>query len=142
MAGGDPTFIGRGWSFPPTFARGAAAPVEMASGHHDIQQSLQILLSTRPGERVMVAEYGCDLWSLVFENVTTALLTRIEDMVERAIVLWEPRIRVDLVTTDVDPVEPALIRIDVAYTVRATNTRSNFVYPFYLHEATIAPPAP
>jgi phage baseplate assembly protein W len=141
MAGGDPSFLGRGWSFPPAFSRGAAA-VEMVSGPQDIQQSLQILLSTRPGERVMVAEYGCDLSRFVFENVTTTLLTRIADMVERAIILWEPRIRVDHVTTEVDPAEPALIQIDVAYTVRATNTRSNFVYPFYLREATIAPPAP
>jgi uncharacterized protein len=140
MAGGDPSFLGRGWSFPPTFPRGAA--VEMVSGPHDIHQSLLILLSTRLGERVMVAEYGCDLWSLVFENVTTSLLTRIEDMVERAIILWEPRIRVDQVTTEVDYAEPACILIDVAYTIRATNARSNFVYPFYLREATIAPPAP
>src|SRR5262245_54842989 len=141
MAGSDPSFLCRGWSFPPRFARSAAA-VEMVSGADDIHQSLLILLSTRLGERVMVAEYGCDLWSLVFENVTTGLLTRIEDMVERAIVLWEPRIRVDQVSTEVDSTEPALIRIDVAYTIRATNARSNFVFPFYLREATIAPPAP
>ena len=61
----------------------------------DIHQSLLILLSTRIGERVMVPEYGCALWSVVFENLTTTLLTRIQDVVERAIVKWEPRIRVD-----------------------------------------------
>ena len=114
----------------------------MVSGLEDIQQSLMILLSTRIGERVMVAEYGCALSSMVFENLTTALLTRLHDMVERAIVKWERRIRVDDVLTEIDPVEPGLVRIEVVYTIRATNTRSNFVYPFYVHEATIAPPAP
>jgi phage baseplate assembly protein W len=141
MSVADPSFLGRGWSFPPTFARGAVT-VEMVSGPEDIHQSLLILLSTRIGERVMVAEYGCALWSVVFENLSTTLLTRIQDMVERAIVKWEPRIRVDDVLTEIDPVEPGLVRIEVVYTIRATNTRSNFVYPFYLHEATIAPPAP
>jgi len=141
MSDTDPSFLGRGWSFPPTFARAAAA-VEMVSGLEDIQQSLMILLSTRIGERVMVAEYGCALSSMVFENLTTALLTRLHDMVERAIVKWERRIRVDDVLTEIDPVEPGLVRIEVVYTIRATNTRSNFVYPFYVHEATIAPPAP
>jgi phage baseplate assembly protein W len=141
MADADPSFLGRGWSFPPTFTRGAAA-VDMVSAHEDIQQSLMILLSTRVGERVMVAEYGCALWSAVFENLTMALLTRLQDMVERAIIKWEPRIRVEDVRTEVDPQEAGLVRIDVVYTIRATNTRSNFVYPFYLREATIAPPAP
>src|SRR5215213_3058539 len=105
MRGPDPSFLGRGWSFPPTFTRGAAA-VDMVSSHEDIQQSLMILLSTRLGERVMVAEYGCALWSVVFENVTTALLTRVKDMVERAIIKWEPRIRVEEVLTEVDPMDP------------------------------------
>ena len=102
MSDTDPSFLGRGWSFPPTFSRGAAS-VEMVSGPEDIHQSLMILLSTRIGERVMVPEYGCALWSVVFENLTTSLLTRIQDMVERAIVKWEPRIRVEDVLTEVDP---------------------------------------
>lgn len=114
----------------------------MVSSAEDIQQSLRILLSTRIGERVMVADYGCALWSLVFENLTTSLLTRLQDMVERAIVKWEPRIRVDEVLTEVDSVEAGLVHINVVYTIRATNARNNFVFPFYLHEATIAAPAP
>lgn len=141
MSGDDPSFLGRGWSFPPTFSRGSAA-VEMVSSAEDIQQSLLILLSTRIGERVMVADYGCALWSVVFENLTTSLLTRLQDMVERAIIKWEPRIRVDEVHTEVDPVEAGLVHINVVYTIRATNTRNNFVFPFYVHEATIAAPAP
>lgn len=141
MSDADPSFLGRGWSFPPTFARGGAA-VEMVSGQEDISQSLTILLSTRIGERVMVPEYGCALWSVVFENLSTSLLTRLQDMVEQAIVKWEPRIKVEEVLTEVDSVVAGLVRIEVVYIIRSTNTRSNFVYPFYIYEATIAPPAP
>jgi len=61
-------------------------------------------------------------------------------MVEQAIVLWEPRI--DVLSVDVvqDPAEDGLVRIEVEFVVRRTNTRSNFVYPFYMREATLALP--
>jgi phage baseplate assembly protein W len=48
----DTTFLGTGWSFPPQFDlrhRGAVT----VSEEEDIEQSLVILLSTHPGERVM-----------------------------------------------------------------------------------------
>ena len=55
----DSSFLGTGWSFPPTFRKGGA-DVEMAAGSEDIHQSLQILLSTRLGERILQPEFGCD----------------------------------------------------------------------------------
>ncbi len=61
----DQPFLGTGWSFPPAFTKGGAE-VEMVSGAEDIHQSLQILLSTRLGERVMQDEFGCDLHSVLF----------------------------------------------------------------------------
>jgi phage baseplate assembly protein W len=61
-------------------------------------------------------------------------------MVEQAIVLWEPRIDVLSVTADADPEHDGLVNIGVEFTVRRTNTRSNFVYPFMLGEATLVRP--
>ena len=131
-----PAFLGTGWSFPPTFSRHLLG-VEMVSGLADIRESLTILFSTALGERVMLPEYGCDLWRMVFRGMTTTLMTEIKDMVEQAIVLWEPRI--DLLNVDVarDPDEDGRVNIDIAFVVRGTNTRNNFVYPFYLREATL-----
>jgi uncharacterized protein len=135
----QPAFLGTGWGFPPTFSRPLQG-VEMVSGVADIRESLHILFSTAQGERVMVPLYGCDLWRMVFRDLTTTLLTELKDMVEQAIVLWEPRI--DLLAVDVvqDLAEDGLVRIEVDFVVRRTNTRSNFVYPFYLREATLALP--
>jgi phage baseplate assembly protein W len=141
MAGpAQPAFLGTGWGFPPTFSRSLQG-VEMVSGVTDIHQSLRILFATAQGERVMVPLYGCDLWRMVFRDLTTTLLTELKDMVEQAIVLWEPRI--DLLAVDVvqDPAEDGLVRIEVEFVVRRTNTRSNFVYPFYMREATLALPS-
>jgi phage baseplate assembly protein W len=141
VAGGEPEFLGRGWSFPPSFSR-ESATTGMISGADDILQSLWILLSTAPGERTMVPDYGCALWRMVFENLDITLMTTLQDIVERAILNWEPRVKVESVVTEADPEIAGLIRINVEYTIRATNTRSNLVYPFYVHEGTIAPPTP
>jgi phage baseplate assembly protein W len=135
----QPAFLGTGWGFPPTFSRSLQG-VEMVSGVTDIHQSLRILFATAQGERIMVPLYGCDLWRMVFRTLTMTLLTELKDMVEQAIVQWEPRI--DVLSVDVvqDPAEDGLVRIEVEFVVRRTNTRSNFVYPFYLREATLALP--
>ena|ERR1044071_9519879 len=135
----EPAFLGTGWSFPPTFARPLQG-VEMVSGVADIHESLRILLGTTPGERVMLPLYGCDLWRMVFRDLTVTLMTELKDMVEQAILLWEPRIDVLAVDVVQDPEQDGLVRIGVEFVVRRTNTRSNFVYPFYLREATLALP--
>lgn len=51
-------FLGRGWSFPPTLTDGGVA---MAAYEEDIEQSLCVLFSTSPGERVCHYDYGCPL---------------------------------------------------------------------------------
>jgi len=137
----DPAFLGRGWSFPPSFSRSSAS-VDMVSGAEDIRQSLWILLSTSIGERIMVPGFGCSLTPMVFDGVTVTFLTKLQDVVRTAILDWEPRITVNDVLAVDDRAEPGLVRLTVEYTIRATNARSNLVYPFYLREATIAPQAP
>jgi hypothetical protein len=138
-APGDPSFLGTGWSFPPTFSRDLRG-LEMVSGITDIRQSLHILFGTAQGERIMLPGYGCDLWRSVFQDFTTTRATELKDMVEQAIILWEPRIDVLSVEVTSDPLQ-GLILIDISYVVRATNTRDNLVYPFATREATLAPAA-
>jgi hypothetical protein len=58
-------FLGRGWTFPPEFDP-VLPGVKMLEEETDIASSLELLLSTRPGERVMLPEYGCNLEELVF----------------------------------------------------------------------------
>jgi len=131
------SFLGRGWSFPPTFNRQAAtATVEMVSDEEDIRQSLHILLSTSPGERIMHPDFGCELNQFLFEEITQGLITSIKDIIADSILYYEPRIEVD----DIDITESkdyvGLLLISIDYTIRATNSRFNLVYPFYLNEAS------
>lgn len=129
------SFLGTGWSFPPTF-NNLTGSVEMVSDETDIHQSLHILLSTQLKERVMRSDFGCDLTALLYENITVTLLTKIKGIIENAILLYEPR--VDLLDVDFAMVETnnGLINIEIVYRIRATNSRKNYVFPYYLEEGT------
>src|SRR4051812_27380812 len=129
------SFLGTGWGFPPTFSTRASA-VGMLSNEEDIKSSLEILLTTRQGERVMRPDYGCDLDELVFEPLTTTFKTYITDLITTAILYYEPRIDVNTIELDDTGEIEGRILIKVDYTVRATNSRFNFVFPFYKNEAT------
>ncbi len=126
------SFLGTGWGFPPTFTRGSRG-VEMIKGEDDIRSSLHILLATEVGERVMQPRYGCNLHRLLFEPLDLTLQTYMKDLIETAILYFEPRIVLDDVTFELFS-EEGRIDITVDYTVATTNTRNNFVYPFYLEE--------
>ncbi len=129
------SFLGTGWGFPTTFSN-KTSDVGMLSDVDDIQSSLEILLTTRPGERVMRPDYGCNLDELVFEPLTTTFKTYIKDLISTAILYYEPRIEVNSIDLDDTGELEGRILIVIDYMVSATNTRFNFVYPFYKNEAT------
>jgi Bacteriophage baseplate protein W len=137
MAGvDDPGFLGRGWSFPPRFdaLTGRLIPV---AAEEDIVESLRILFLTRPGERVMHPGYGCTLQDLVFEPMDPETEAAIELAISRAVMFHEPRITVERVLVRTDEWLNGRLTILLEYRVRATNTRNNVVFPFYLAEGTL-----
>jgi hypothetical protein len=128
-----PSFLGRGWDFPPTFVRGDGA--RTIADAADVASSLAILLSTDVGERRMQPTYGCDLKRLVFEPVDATLQAYMRDLIRTAILYFEPRVILHDVVLEPQPYEGRIdIRID--FTIAGTNTRRNFVYPFYKLEGT------
>jgi uncharacterized protein len=135
MSNAVKSFLGTGWGFPPKFDR-ITSEVEMISDEEDINSSLEILLTTRQGERVMRPDYGCNLDELVFEPLTTTFKTYITDLIATAILYYEPRIDVNKIELDDTGELDGRILIVIEYTVRATNSRYNFVFPFYRNEST------
>ena len=130
-------YLGTGWSFPPTFDK-AGRTVQMVSAERDIEQSLEILLSTSLGERVLQPEYGCNLKDYQFESMDNSFIGFIKDLVERAILFYEPRIRlerIDITEPESFELIEGLLKIIVSYQIEGTNTRNNYVYDFYLREA-------
>ena len=128
-------FIGRGWSFPPSFLRNQAT-VAMLEDEADIASSLEILLSTAKGERMMQPLYGCNLDELLFEILDTRMKTLMADKVESAILYHEPRIALESVKLNDSLEFEGVVLIELVYRVKSTNSRFNFVYPYYKAEGT------
>jgi uncharacterized protein len=127
-------FLGAGWAFPLQLDQDEA--LTMVAYEEDMAQSIQIILGTNPGERLMRPDFGAGLETFVFEPVNTTTLARIQEQVRGALIDWEPRIDVLDVVVSSDPAEREKLAIDVSYCIRATNSLKNLVYPFYLQEGT------
>ena len=130
----DFSFLGTGWSFPPTFRREFYG-VEMLSGVEDVNSSLKIILDTLNGERVMLPNFGCNLQPHVFDSMTVQNIALIQKIVFEALTYHEPRIIVGEILSEADH-EEGILRVTIPYTIRTTNSRYNYVYPFYIKEAT------
>ncbi|MDQ3112387.1 MAG: GPW/gp25 family protein [Bacteroidota bacterium] len=135
----DHSFLGTGWSFPPEFDPDMGSIV-MVSDEQDIWESLQLILSTSPGERMMFPKFGCGIRRMVFDTVNTTFLTQLKDLIRFSVLHYEPRIVLNDVTISGSDTHEGMLHIKLDYTIRKTNSRSNLVYPFYLREGTnIAP---
>ncbi|CAG0964789.1 hypothetical protein ANRL2_01170 [Anaerolineae bacterium] len=133
MASAPSSFLGTGWHFPPTFTENGR-DVWRVADEEDIQQSLQILLATAQGERVMLEDFGCDLNRFVFEEMDRSLRNSLAGFVKVALLRYEPRIAVEDVEAEPSNETEGLLLIHVVYRVPATNSRFNLVFPFYLNE--------
>jgi len=123
------SLLGRGWPLPP--APDGSGRVPWVDGADKVRQSIQIILETDPGERVMRPTFGCGLGRYLMKPNTTATRALIQREVERALAAWEPRIRLESVAV-VPGDDPALVLIDIAYAHLADGRRDNLVFPFYL----------
>lgn len=134
---GKKSFLGTGWAFPPYFGSSPGqGRVAMVEDDQDIHESLLIILSTVPGERIMQPEFGCDLKMHVFDELNESVVTELRDAIERAILFYEPRVSVNQVSMAISGEQDGRLDIRIDYTIRGTNTRSNMVYPFYFLEGT------
>ena len=126
-------FLGVGWKFPlQVTPRGAIA---MSSEEQKIEESILLILSTAPGERLMLPDFGCGIHDLVFAPNDSGTITRIVDLVRRSLTTYEPRIDVLDVNAETSSEQPNLLLIRVDYRIRDNNSLKNIVYPFFITEA-------
>lgn len=93
-----------------------------------LNQDIQILLTTIPGERVMRPEYGCELYTRIWDNIDDVAQQGIDDIV-RAIRTFEPRVTLLQVDSEISRDE-GLVIFTVTYKVIDENTPRNLVFPF------------
>lgn len=82
-----------------------------------VQQQLEQLLFTIPGERVGRPGFGCGVQRLVFDGNSATTVARAEYLIGRAIQDHLPAVQLDAVRVSTDD---ATLYIDILYTLRET----------------------
>lgn len=126
------SFLGKGWAFP--IKPDPAGRLPYTAGEQKIRQSIWLILSTAPGERQMLPEFGCGIHDLLFQSNTANLRGSVQERVQDALLRWEPRIDVIDVRVQTPPDSRNELLIDITYRIRANNALHNLVYPFFINE--------
>lgn len=129
----DARVIGRGPSYP--LRVDAAGGIALASTGAAIQNSLRMIITTDPGERLGRPDFGCAIGELMFDRLDRSTLDEMGERVREAVNRWEPRVRD--VTVGVLPVSDwsefeREVDIQVDYTVRGAQDRSHLTFRFRL----------
>ena len=122
--------IGRGWAFPPRVdPQGRLA---LTNERDEIDQAIQIILGTSPGQRVMRPTFGCRLHELVFAPNNSHTAAQARRYVEEALGMWEPRIHVTSVVISPDSQDTSRLLIEIEYKLKVNHDKRSLVYPFYI----------
>ena len=125
-------YLGTGLNFPlRTDARGQIA---MGTGSQDIEQAIRIIISTRPGERVMRPTFGCRAHEMIFEPRSPTTISLLQEYVYEALRIWEPRINVLQVNVTADDSDAGALVAEIEYQIKATHDIRSIVYPFFIED--------
>ncbi len=126
------SILGTGWRFPIRInGRGGFS---LVSDEQNVAESIWVVLSTAPGERIMMPAFGCGIHEYVFAPNNAGTRGAIAYQIQQALMRWEPRIDVIDVRANADPGQPNLLLVQIDYRIRSNNAFHNLVYPFFLQE--------
>lgn len=112
---------GRGMAFPPRV--GADGRIEWSEGEPNIREAIRIILSTEPGERLRLPEFGAGLRRFLFEPNTLATHTLIRQTIAEALKRWEPRVQVEAVEVQADASDAESALATITYRLVATQVQ-------------------
>jgi phage baseplate assembly protein W len=131
----ETSFLGSGWSFPISFSVGNYE-VNLTSYESNINDSIDLILLTRKGERTLESDFGSGLQQFFFRKMDETLKGEMADAIKNSLLQNEPRITVQDVTVEYTDIQNGIAAITVSYVYNQTNTRHNYVFPFYINEGT------
>ncbi|MBM0744570.1 GPW/gp25 family protein [Phormidium sp. CLA17] len=126
--------IGSGIGFP--LKTGVSGNLQLSAEGQNLEESIHVILRTSLGERVYRPDFGSRLSELVFAPLNTNTLLLLRLYVEEALDAWEPRIELDEILTDPDPMR-GRVDITIRYHPRDSHDSRSLVYPFYLLPADV-----
>ena len=110
--------VGRGLAFPPRL--GPDGRLAFSEGTNNIRESIRIILMTELRERLLLPNFGSGLRSFLYEPNIVTTHQLIKDQAQRALVSWEPRIRLETLTVAPDPEDAEAAILTVSYRLVAT----------------------
>lgn len=113
--------FGRGISFPPRV--GNDGRVAWSEGETNVREAIQVILMTEQRERLMLPDFGGDLGPFLFEPNTVMTRHLIKDRITKALSRWEPRIMVETVNVEADPLDAQAAVATITYKLVATGSR-------------------
>lgn len=122
-------YLGKGWAFPLRLS--VQGGIQLSSEAQKVKESIWIILRTGLGERLYRPDFGSRLAELAFAPMNSETLILIRLYVLEALEVWEPRIIIDEVRTDPDPIR-GRVDIIINYRLKDFPDIYSFVYPFYL----------
>lgn len=135
MTNAEAGFLGSGWAFPVSFSAGNYQ-LNLSAYEQNINDSIDIILQTRQGERSLEPQFGSGLQQFMFRKMDQTLKGEITDAVRSSLRNNEPRITVQDVQVNYIDMQNGGIEVIIVYVYNQTNTRHNYVFPFYLKEGT------
>ena len=112
--------LGRGMAFPP--ALNSENRLAWSVGAVNIRQAIRIILSTEPGERLMLPGFGAGLKRFLFEPNTVTTHRLMEEKISKALEMWEPRIKLDTIDVVHDESDAQAVWVMIRYTLVANKT--------------------
>jgi len=128
-------FFGSGWAFPITFSIGNLE-LSLTKYEENINESIRLILFTNKGERCLQPQFGSGLHQYFFRAKDETLKGDIKDAIETSLLNNEPRISVEDVQVNFNDEINGMVDVLITYMYNETNTRHNYVFPFYLQEGT------
>jgi hypothetical protein len=91
--------------------------IKLAEDVAAVLTSIDNILGTSRGERVMRPEFGSDIKSMLFENMDSTILKILSRQVKEAIEKWEARVSVTEVSQYSDP-DTNTLSIEISFTIK------------------------
>ena len=124
-------FLGKGIKFPPQI-NPATGRFVTVSEEESVKQSIYLILMTQRSERPLRPNFGSNIMSYTFMDQNAGTLGMMSRTIKEQISVQEPRVTNVQVSLE-SGYQRGVLLFNIDYTVISTNSRNNFVFPFYLN---------
>lgn len=99
------------------FVQDGQGQLKLVENAAAVLTSIDNILRTAPGERVMLPQFGSNLRGMVFESITPTLMKYLSRQVKDVIEAWDDRVTVQEVELRADP-DKSMVSVTILFIIR------------------------